>query len=68
MNQAITAAGGRRLIRNKAFVLQGRADDRKNRLLACLPDEDFDMLKSYLELVELPGVWSVGTSNLWTPS
>lgn len=54
MSQAITAAGGRRLIRNKAFVLQRRADDRKNGLLACLPDEDFDALKSYLEVVELP--------------
>lgn len=54
MNQAITAAGGRRLIRNKACALQRRADDRKNGLLACLPDEDFDMLRSYLEAVELP--------------
>jgi CRP-like cAMP-binding protein len=54
MNQAITASGGRRLVRNKACVLQRRADDRKNGLLACLPDEDFDMLKSYLEVVELP--------------
>lgn len=53
LSQAFTAAGGRRLVRNKACGLQRRADDRKNGLLACLPDEDFDLLKSYLEVVEL---------------
>lgn len=53
MNQANTAADGRRLLRNKAFVLQRRADDRKNGILACLPDDDFDALRSHLDVVEM---------------
>jgi CRP-like cAMP-binding protein len=49
----VGVAGNRRRKRDTAFALQRRCDDRKNRLLACLPDEEFEILKPHLQLVQL---------------
>ena len=46
-------ACGRRRVDDKTCVFQRRAGDRKNGLLACLPDADFDRLKPLMAIVQL---------------
>jgi len=49
----VPLAGDRRRDRDTAFTLQRRCDDRKNRLLACLPGEQFADLEPHLQVVQL---------------
>jgi CRP-like cAMP-binding protein len=53
MNATETSGVGRRLIHDKAHAFQRRGDDRKNGILACMPDGDFDGLKRSIESVSV---------------
>jgi len=50
---AVRVTSERRRECDTAFALQRRCDDRKNRLLACLPRKQFDELKPHLQVVQL---------------
>lgn len=53
MSATETADAGRRLMHDKVHALQRRRTDRKNGILACMPQGDFDRLKHSFESVQV---------------